>query len=105
MPLRYLPYAELERIRTLDGDPYERARLRPREPLPGPSGPRLRPDRRRRAPGGPALGVAAADREPPAARDHRDRRPQPGAVGHVGLAGERPGRPRGEDEGVRLGGR
>ena len=66
---------------------------------------RLRPHRRRRAPGGPVLGVAPADREPGPARDHRDRRPQPGPVGHVGRPGQRPRRPRGEVQGVRLGGR
>ena len=74
----------------------EGARLRARRPRPRPLRPRLRPHRRRRAAGGPVLGVAPADREPGAARDHRDRRPQPGAVGHVGVAGERPRRPRGE---------
>ena len=50
----------------------------------GRCGQRLRPHRRRRAPGGPVLGVAPADREPRPARDHRDRRPQQGPVGHLG---------------------
>ena len=38
-------------------------------------------------------------------RDHRDRRPQPRPVGHVGRPGQRPRRPGGEVQGVRLGGR
>ena len=42
----------------------EGARLRARRPAARPLGPRVRPHRRRRAPGGPVLGVAAADGEP-----------------------------------------
>ena len=50
----------------------------------------LRPDRRRRASGGPVLGVARVGGEPRPRRDHRHRGPQQGPVRHPGGAGEQP---------------
>ena len=50
------------------------------------AGPDLRDDRRRRAAGGPDLGVARHRGQRRHGRDHRHRRPQQDPVGHLGLA-------------------
>ena len=52
--------------------------------LAGPPAARLRAHRRRRAPGGPVLGVARPAANRGLRRDHRDRRPQQDPVGHLG---------------------
>ncbi len=64
---------------------------------------RVRDHRRRRAAGGPVLGVARPGGQRGLRRDHRDRRPQQDPVRHLGRPGLRPRRPRGQGPRVRLG--
>ncbi len=73
-----------------------------RRPAEGPQAALLRADRRRRAAGGPDLGVADLGRQCRHGRDHRDRRPQQAAVGLPREPDERPRRPRGQVQELRL---
>ena len=73
-----------------------------RQPAERDRAPHLRADRRRRAPGRAALGIAGVRRQHGSRRDRRHRRSQQDSVGHVGGVRQRSRRRRGQVPRVRL---